>query len=565
MVATIEEFKAAFQSSGSGAASAPVQTAKSAPEASAAVAKKLDAALKQLQAAVEKLEKAGASSTLFRPTLDDLTARYDAAKAEAGTLSDADLAARYQAILDETNAKNTQFTQDLKNWQTYVAEKKKAADAIARLEKHKGADKIGPEIQQAKDEFAAAEALTVVGLYPDAAEGMRTAVAECATATVKANLIKGGEPKTSDFQALMKLPGKSKGKNRLDELIDGLPDEMQQKVYTTAIEARFGVKVGVFETEYKTVYKTDEDGVSVGKPVQLEEWQYRKVDLKAPNRSMKRIYQMLTKVPAAHANKKLNPSLKRILHFTEDDGSAAYWGYNKTVYMNVSRGKGVGDKDLTAEISSGFKGTVDMFPDGRDENCLPKNTDVETTFFDWATLHEVGHSVDDLHSFMDGHLEQPDFGDWKHETIATIAAVAGDHFGCDKAYIEQKLDGKDVADDKLPAVFTADEAGKDLKQKVDDWCGNIRLGKRIWDDGGLAKECKIGERVYQQAYKSTWVSYNYNARSKGIHGYQFRADGEWFAELYAAYYSDKLKDDHPAVAFLKKIEEEDTAKAAKKK
>ena len=53
-------------------------------------------------------------------------------------------------------------------------------------------------------------------------------------------------------------------------------------------------------------------------------------------------------------------------------------------------------------------------------------------------------------------------------------------------------------------------------------------------------QCRaIAGRVYHEAYEGSWVGYNYAARSKGITGYQFRAPAEWFAELYAAYYSGK--------------------------
>jgi hypothetical protein len=563
VVKTIAEFKAAFKMKATAGQAAPAPTGKVA--SAAAVEKALVTALKQLEACVGKLKKAGAPIDLFQPVLDDLQARYASARTETG-LPDAELAAKYQAILDEAAARNTEFGQQLKAYLEFAAEKKKASEALAKLEKHQAKDKIEPEIEQARDDIAAAQGLADTGFFGDATDAMRTVVADCALAAVRGNLIKGDAPKTADFQALMKLPGKSGGKNRLDELIDGLPEEMQQKVFKTAIEARFGVKVGVFESMYKTVYETDEDGVSVGTSVERKEREYQKVDLKAPNKSLKRIYQMLTKVPEAHATKKLNPSLKRILHFTEDDGEAAYWDYNKTVYMNVSRGKGIGDDNVTDEISTGVTGTVDMFPDGRDESCLPKNTDVETTFFDWATLHEVGHSVDDLHGFMKGHLDQPDFGGWRQETLASVAQAAADNFGCDQAYIERKLNGEDVPDDELPPEFTADDAGAQLKNDVDAWCAAISVDTELWNDGGSAKENQLeGGRVYQEAYSGTWVSYNYGARRKGIHGYQFRSEAEWFAELYAAYYSDKLKDNHPAVPFLKQIEEEDTAKAAKKK
>ena len=33
----------------------------------------------------------------------------------------------------------------------------------------------------------------------------------------------------------------------------------------------------------------------------------------------------------------------------------------------------------------------------------------------------------------------------------------------------------------------------------------------------------------------------------------FRAPGEWFSELYAAWTLDKLKDGHPAVKWLKTL------------
>jgi hypothetical protein len=61
---------------------------------------------------------------------------------------------------------------------------------------------------------------------------------------------------------------------------------------------------------------------------------------------------------------------------------------------------------------------------------------------------------------------------------------------------------------------------------------------------------KIGDYVYHEAYARNWVGYLHAARLKGLTGYQFRAPGEWFAELYAGFRSNKLGPDHPAREWL---------------
>jgi hypothetical protein len=85
------------------------------------------------------------------------------------------------------------------------------------------------------------------------------------------------------------------------------------------------------------------------------------------------------------------------------------------------------------------------------------------------------------------------------------------------------------------------------------WCRAIRMSgssNGLWDKGKAGTEHAIGDRVYQQAYKDDWYSYDKKARAKGVSAYQFRAPAEWFAELYAAYYMEKLSDKHPDVAWL---------------
>ena len=552
MPATIEDFKRAFSGAPSkGDSKDPFKT----------IADQVSEQLKHLNIKLLDFEKSGGSGEKHRKDLVKLVKDFDSIQkkdADSGKkkkTSEVDkLVKDLEKIFQSAMQKAAEVAKEAADRLTSELEKARAKAALEALEKlpKEALKHVQKELKQAKSDFAAGEKLEKAGKYGEAALKFRKAADDATTAKVKSDALSGKEPSKEDFKKLMDMAGTGKGKNRLDELILQLPDKTQQKVFKAAIEARFGVKVGVFKTERKVVD---------GKVVDRDEDEYQAVDLNTPNKSLRSIYEMLTKVPDAHSNADKNPSLKRILHFTQDDGSAAYWGKNKTVYMNVSRGKGIGDDDVTSEISTGKVGSTNMFPDGRDKDCMPKNTKVKTPFFDWATLHEVGHSVDDKHGFMDKNGKNSGYGKWAKETADTVAKVAADHFKWDKAYIAALLNNP-KATPAVPAKLKKKDGWEDVKKKVDEWCAAVVVGEEMWMDGVESKKRAIDKRVYHEAYGGDWVSYEYAARSQGIHGYQFRAPGEWFAELYAAFYSDKLKDKHPAVEWLKKLE---TAKAKKAK
>ncbi|MFO0818679.1 MAG: hypothetical protein U1A77_12105 [Pirellulales bacterium] len=69
---------------------------------------------------------------------------------------------------------------------------------------------------------------------------------------------------------------------------------------------------------------------------------------------------------------------------------------------------------------------------------------------------------------------------------------------------------------------------------------------------GAANWVRAGElprkdgRIWQEAYKGQWLSYDAAIRTDRVTDYQMRADGEYFAEAYAAYFMGKL----PATARL---------------
>jgi NAD(P)H-dependent FMN reductase len=135
-----------------------------------------------------------------------------------------------------------------------------------------------------------------------------------------------------------------------------------------------------------------------------------------------------------------------------------------------------------------------------------------------------------------------------------IAAVLANHFGASASVDKKKL--AKFALDTLKAKPKAGPAATTPEEtRVKAWVDAVRHTEGLWWDGGQSNSLAIGNRVYQESYGGGfWNSYDLGARKQGIHGYQFRAPGEWFAELYAAYYADKLKPSHPIVAELTKLE-----------
>lgn len=80
-----------------------------------------------------------------------------------------------------------------------------------------------------------------------------------------------------------------------------------------------------------------------------------------------------------------------------------------------------------------------------------------------------------------------------------------------------------------------------------------KLGRRGWEHTRSSMAPFAGEfedRVFHKAYKGArdrdarWVSYELKARNDGVSHYQWRAPGEWFAELYAHFFMGTLKG-HP--------------------
>jgi hypothetical protein len=206
-----------------------------------------------------------------------------------------------------------------------------------------------------------------------------------------------------------------------------------------------------------------------------------------------------------------------------------------------------------------------QLPADVEPNCTPKD-DTEVDYFDYATLHELGHSVDDNLQFMASREEKKDFGFWKTYggNLDPIVEAVAAHCKYDstpeqKKAISDLIQGNQFTWPTPPTGTPADQVTKwnEAQQAVIDWHNLAKVSNKVWWKQADIDKIKIkvgaNDLVFTEAYDRTWVSYDYSARKKGMTGYQFRAPGEWFAELYACYRMDKLQPSHPAVSWLRDL------------
>ena len=413
---------------------------------------------------------------------------------------------------------------------------KKAADDL------RAAGKPDAEVRAAQD--AADKALTDSGNMEIESKDFAVLTKrwgdELRELTEKLNRIKNSTASTPDKRAqVKKLKAEVVGK-LLDAKVANLDpaDPNTGKVIAKQIKARFG-------TTFK-LYESVPDGVDADGNIKYKEYK-QKLDPKKEADTLKQLYLTMSKCPNFPKSKlnKVDVSLRPADARGE---GGVYYEDKKKAAINCRRPKDSFEYDVSNSAH---------FPDGVDENCKPANND-PVKYFNWATLHEVAHAVDAKHKFMDSKGSQPKYGKWTEYrgSHGPIAAAVAQHYGAGlgaddlkalQAYAKAVIDGGRPA-----AARSPEETAK--RADVDAWRADMGVKNGPWWEGAATKNRAIGGVVYQEAYDGWWVSYDLAARKQGIHGYQFRAPGEWFAELYAAYYSDKLKSSHPFVPELAKLE-----------
>ncbi|MGZ5131738.1 MAG: hypothetical protein ACXWJ1_10550 [Caldimonas sp.] len=276
-------------------------------------------------------------------------------------------------------------------------------------------------------------------------------------------------------------------------------------------------------------------------------------------KNMKGLCKTLAMVPK---DVKAFGSISQITH-TDSTGGSGAWSTNTTVTLSGRPGmhtQELGPK-MTAKDTTGK--TVKQLPADVDKDCQPVGGDGEYTSF--TALHEVGHGVDDAHTYMQRNGSREDHGGWQSHGsgVQAIADAVGPHIqkkiGGTNTFYTKPEDKKYVLDKLLnqkparPSTLVAASDDAKAYDEFDRW-HRLATSDGIWERQGDAEDIAIDNKtVYHEAYPREWVSYLLAARKKGLTGYQFRAPAEWFAELYAGYKSKKLGPKHPANDWLKKL------------
>jgi len=476
----------------------------------------------RLEAKVKALQSSHPHAAYVKSHLDKILELIKNAKAGA-IKGDEDVAAKLtdgEAQYEKANQlASAEEVYRLKRHDLEAEVKEISKDSADFPDKAKTLDKIKEHMKAADEASKAFDHVKTGGM-------MKAVEALLLVVTIGTKAKAGTPPTPENIKKLMEQPG---GQKIMDDMVAALPAEAQKDVLIVILEARFNMDVKMFADAAKREAEDEVDAANL--------------DVPAPN--LMAYYEMLKAVPDAHT--KLNPSMARFDQ-VEDDSGSYYESSGGAVVMACSvsmkaEGNPLGEP---SELE-----TIDPDSVTRTDTPMP-------TYGKWTTLHEVGHAVDDRKGFMNANGKSDAYGGWKEYggNVTPIAKIIADHFEYDNSYIERKMAGGSPANAEIPpelAKSEGDGAGAAWEKRRTDfeaWLAGVRTSTDVWDSASETKKWAIGDTMYHEAYDNSWVSYKVSARTKGVSGYQFRAPGEWFSELYAAYHTQKLNKNHPATKWL---------------
>jgi len=168
--------------------------------------------------------------------------------------------------------------------------------------------------------------------------------------------------------------------------------------------------------------------------------------------------------------------------------------------------------------------------------------------------HETGHSVDRQIGYSTGpEPAKPERGGWvTHATHAAAATyrIADAAAGIAALTAPQQAD---VVADIATSMAARTTAGMVARVQARPWYAPLTAPAKaaVTSDPtfnavtvGLAQPwfkpnggTPLGLHMHQESYTPTWVRYDVAARARLLTAYQFRDEGEWFAEAYDFYYT----------------------------
>jgi hypothetical protein len=395
-------------------------------------------------------------------------------------------------------------------------------------------------------------------------------------------------------QAGQRIPARGEktpnGPELLDQIVKGFDDSVPVEVIAAIAAKRFGITLSVsalIATDLPGDKMLVKDEVPTGGATE----EPGNADFTRRSQTARKLYETLAMTPEQATR---NPSLRAVtrlaaLKITVDDSDGSFvsmqvesggW-YEASTNKSVMKGR-PGDVEFNQDFGRDCMandGTGKMLPEPPpqpwDEKTTKEQKELEVyepatggalDYFEFANVHETGHGVDDRLGFMNARLGQAAFGGWLNHgsNVAAVAQPVASHYakangvadqaGSIEPYARDMILGGSPAipvvdPEKQPGVNAACEAIRT------EWYPNANEGGTPWWSQSKCDKITMDDgRIYQQAYANTWVSYPAAERKKGVTGYQFRAPGEWFAELFAAYHNGKLKSGHPARKWLSSLQ-----------
>lgn len=414
----------------------------------------------------------------------------------------------------------------------YATQQQTTQSALhTKLEKHADRHMAKSDIATAQTALATADGFADARDYDKAIATLRKADDAIETGALRLKLAANIEPTDTEITDLL---ARKDGHELLDAILNDLDPSTQRKTIARAFKARFGCDLELSKKEW--VMQPDGKFLGVVSPD-------ADMDRDAPN--LLRFYELMSDLPPSDTLD--NDSMILFSHRGGIADGSLYAYDNHEVAIREGEAKTSGIYALSQEAQLGL-----IAPEYRIDDGEP------ISYFNWNTLHEVAHAVDDKIGFMRRHDgESGDtYGGWvaHHQNVAPIAAAVAAQYGFDKTYVSEYISRGQGSSPVVPDPVGCDPADWDHRRVACEiWVDRARSTQSPWESRMTAEMCTIDGRIYHESQPGDWVSYLASARTKGVTGYQFRAPAEWFSELYAAFHSRKLKSSHPAYSWLEKL------------